>query len=332
MSLKSKVKYSENRRIHNQLEAAERRIAEQEKQIETALSTVESLRRARRPRSLRPPGKKARPQSDLVEVIFGDPHGNQAEPSAMAAMIEDLRQIRPDRLVIGGDFVNCGGFLAEHHTLGYVAETEDSYADDVEQANHWLDRIMEAAASDVVWYLEGNHENRVERWILNLKLGHKKDIETLRRQFAADCVLHLRERGIEYFRRDTVYDEACGVPGWVRKDKLYYAHEVTTSQNAASEALKKAGGNIVFFHTHRAESKTTHIPGVGVISAWNPGCLCKRQPLYMHTRPSGWTHGYLVRFISRKSGHYQVVPITIDGGVSYGGAILHRDDNDKEAA
>lgn len=644
-SLKKTVRHVEHRQLSEQLQAAEARIADQDRQIGGLMKTIDSLRKRRNPRKVGKPTRRQRAQGDIIEVAFGDVHGNQAEDAAMAALVADLRDIRPDRLVVGGDLINCGGFLAEHHTLGYVAETEDSYADDVAQSNHWLDAILDAAGSEEVLYLEGNHEcltpgheayvrnqgwtpienveigqevgamtdkgvfqwsevlatpsydiaediyyydgtrlrfkatgshrfwywnqtrtdllcrklrrmcqgeamyadipgsaanpnpalegvsndelsilgwslsdghvaqskweiyqsktentliirgllkrlgvrfsetervrpspfqgealpstvfrisvheplfqklfpgrtrcvpgwafdlskeqfstfldavllgdgtrtgdafciygkkdeladfqallifngfrahfsvrnrkgnpsydalnvcprqhirfdarsvkkehytgpvyclttrednffcrfegnaflsgnSRVERWVLNQKLAHKKDIETLRRQFAPEYVLGLESRGIRYYRRDTVHDP-CGVPGWIRLDKVYYAHDVTTAQNAAAEALRKASSNIVYFHTHRAESRTQHVPGVGMISAWNPGCLCKRQPLYLHTKPSGWSHGYLVRFISRKTGNFQVVPIAIDNGVSYGGAILHRPEEEK---
>jgi hypothetical protein len=324
MSLKTKVRASEHRRLAETIDAQSARIEQQDAQIATALKTIDQLRARRNPRKVSL-AKSARPKSDIVEVALGDIHGNQADPAAMAAVIEDLRSIRPDRLILGGDIINCGGFLAEHHTLGYVAETEDSYMDDIEQTNYWLDQLLEAAQPKEVLYLDGNHENRLERWVLSQKLAHQKDIETLRRQFAPEHVLNLEARGIKRYRRDVVYDPECGVPGWIRVDKMYFAHEVSGSTNAGPDALRRAGANICFFHTHRATYHPTHLPGVGVIAAWNPGCLCRRQPFYMHTKPSGWTHGYLVRFISASTGHFQAVPITIADGVSYGGAIFHRD-------
>ena len=102
----------------------------------------------------------------------------------------------------------------------------------------------------------------------------------------------------------------------------FFVHKISNARDAAGQAMAKAAGNIVFFDTHRAAFKPMHLPGVGLISAWNPGCLCKRQPLYANTRPTEWTHGYLVRFISRKTGNFQMTNITINEGTSYASLLL----------
>lgn len=268
----------------------------------------------------KPPKKQAR-TGDFVEVIFSDVHGNRHDRPALAALLADLKAIQPDRVFIGGDFINCGGFLAEHHTLGYVAEMDDSYEDDIRVANMLLDAIQQAAPRAEIHYLEGNHEWRVERWALTQKLAHHKDVEFLRRTFAPEYTLRLEHRGIRYYRQGHTHGE-CTVPGWVKMDKLFYVHKLNNARNAADVAVSQAGGNVVFFDTHRADFKPVRKPGVGLISAWNPGCLCELQPLWNHTRPSEWTHGYLVRSISRKTGNFQMVNVAINEGVSYGGMML----------
>lgn len=258
---------------------------------------------------------------EMIEAIFSDVHGHQHDPKAVSALLGDLKALNPHRIFIGGDFINCGGFLAEHHTLGYVAQQEESYEEDIRMSNALLDRIQAAAPLAEIHYLEGNHEWRVERWAVGQGLASYKDVEMLRRTFAPECVLRLAERGIRYYRQGHTHG-GCVVPGWVKMDKLFYVHKLSNAADAAGVALGKTAGNVVFFDTHRATFKPTNLPGVGLISAWNPGCLCKRQPLYLNTNPSGWTHGYLVRFINRKSGAFQMVNITINEGRSYGGAML----------
>jgi len=265
---------------------------------------------------------KARPRlkGDKVEVIFGDVHGHHHDPDAFAAMLGDLTIIRPDRIVIGGDFMDCGGFLAEHHTLGYVAESEDSYEMDMAISNRLLTDIQEAANDPEVDYIEGNHEWRVERWALTQRLAHHKDVELLRRTFCAEHVLRLKDRGVRYFSMAQKHD-GLTVPGTIKRGKLYLTHKLAGGSDAAESALKKMGGNVVFFDTHRATFKPRYIPHVGQVAAWNPGCLCKRQPTYANTNPTGWTHGYLVRFIAA-SGAFQMVNMTIADGVSFGGLML----------
>jgi hypothetical protein len=268
---------------------------------------------------------KSKPSStssdDLVEVIFSDVHGNQHDPAAFGRLIQDLKVIRPDRIIIGGDFINCGGFLAEHHTMGYVADTQDSYEEDVKVSNLLLDEIIKAAPGAEIHYVEGNHEWRVERWAVNSKLAHFKDVELLRRTFAPEYVLRLKDRGISYYRQGQIHGD-CTVPGWVKFDKISFVHKISNSSDAADVALSKAAGNIVYFDTHRASYKPKYKPNLGLIAAWNPGCLCLRQPLYANTNPTEWTHGYLVRFISRKTGAFQMVNVTIDNGQSFASMLL----------
>lgn len=294
---------------------------ERKRHAET-LAQLEQARRTQPPKATKVSSPKTRGPRDSVEVICGDVHGNKADPKAVAAFLADVEKIQPDRITLGGDILDGGGFLAEHHTLGYVAETADSYEDDIAAANGFLDALQAAAPNAEIHYLEGNHEWRVERWIMGQKLQHQKDMEFLRRKFAAEFVLRLTERGIRHYRMGEVHDE-CGVPGWIRHKSLFYIHDLGAGRNAASNALSKAMASVVYFHTHRADYFPTWTPGTGAIAAWNPGCLCKFHPLYSNTKVFGWTHGYLVRYISGETGNFQMVPVGIENGVSFGSIIFN---------
>lgn len=269
-----------------------------------------------------PASAKPRPRlkGDFVEVIVSDIHGNKHDPAAFAAFESDLKGLNPDRVFLGGDIMDCGGFLGEHHALGYVAETADSYEDDLAATNDLLNRIQKSAKRADIHYLEGNHEWRVERYALTQKLAHHRDVEMLRRTFCAEHRLGLKERGITYYRQGHLHT-GCNIQGWVRLDKLFYVHKISNAVDAGRMALGKTGGNVVFFDTHRAAFTPRKLPAVGLIAAWNPGCLCKLQPLWMNTNPTGWTHGYLVRFISR-TGLFQMVNISIEDGTSLGTAMF----------
>jgi hypothetical protein len=304
---------AERNRLQSRLKAVERQLG----------AAVDALAKARRARvSVPPPRRFPKLKGDLVEVIVSDIHGNKHEPAALAAFLADLAVIKPDRVFLGGDILDCGGFLAEHHTLGYVAETADSYEEDVAATNLILSKIQHESGDAECHYLEGNHEWRVERWAVTQRLAHHKDIELLRRTFAAEHVLELKRRRITYYRQGELHGD-CRVPGWVKLGKLFYVHKLSNARDAAGAALGKTAANVVFFDTHRAAFAPRHLPGVGLISAWNPGCLCRRQPLWMNTNPTGWNHGYLVRFISR-TGLFQMVNVSIENGVSFGGSMFHR--------
>lgn len=318
-----------NARLAVQVDDLQRQVAALEHQVKAKdrahEKTLEALQKARatpRAPKITPRRKRARLKSDEIEVITGDWHGNQVDPTAFAAFLADLKQIRPHRLFLGGDIINCGGFLAEHHTLGYVAEGEDSYEQDIEAANRLLDQAAEAAGDPDTHYLEGNHEWRVERWVMTAVRSHHRDREYLRRAHCAEHTLRLADRKITYYRQGHTHP-GCNVPGWVHYKKLYYVHKVSNARNAADVAVGKAAANICYFDTHRPDFKPRQLPGSGIVAAWNPGCLCLRQPLFANTRPTEWIHGYLVRFISR-TGKFSIVNQLIDGGQSFGDLMFNR--------
>lgn len=105
------------------------------------------------------PGKvRAKLKGDITRVIIPDSHGASIDPDAAAAFLADLKRLDPEQIVMLGDHLDCGGFLAAHHTLGFVAETSLTYAQDVKACNLFLDAIQAAAPRARIDYLAGNHE------------------------------------------------------------------------------------------------------------------------------------------------------------------------------
>lgn len=264
---------------------------------------------------LRPgPAAKRRGKDDVIRVIVPDSHGAAIDQAAAEAFLSDLKNLNPQEIVLLGDHVDCGGHLAEHHVLGYVAQTEYSYEDDIGQANEFLNAIQRAAPAARIHYLEGNHERRVETWCVTRTLRHQRDSEFLRKAYAPEFLLHLKERGITYYRQVEHYG-GLAVPGTIRLGKCYFWHGTSTARDAARVNVQQIGGNVVYGHTHRYQSVVVRPVEAGGIGAWNPGCLCKLQPLWNHTRPADWTHGYAIQCIAR-SGEFLHLNIPIIGGRS----------------
>lgn len=296
----------QNRELKSRVKELERRL----------VSLAESVERTRiaKPVIVSPTKPRVRTKGDLVRVTFGDLHGMKMSKLAVAALLGDIKTLCPDEIVIGGDLADCGGFLAQHHTLGYVAETQYTYEEDIAVANSFLDSIQKAAPSAAIQMLEGNHENRVERWIITETLRNFRDSVYLRKLLGPQFLLKLTKRGIRYFARNEIHG-SCRQPGFVKKGKCFFVHEISSAQNAAAEALRKAACNIVYFHTHRADGKIGFRPGVGNIGAWNPGCLCELRPMWQHTRPNDWTHGYGVQLVA-PSGNFLHINVPIVDGQS----------------
>lgn len=261
-------------------------------------------------------------RSDFVRVIANDMHGSMMDKPAVNAFLVDLKRWDPDEVVLNGDIVECGGFLAAHHTLGYVAQAEYTWQDDIAAGNWFLDEVQKAAPKAVIHFIEGNHEDRVERWIVDQTMRHSRESEFLRQLIGPDVLLRLKERGIRYYRRGEHYLPGLP-PGWIKLGKVFFVHELGGGKNAASAAVGRTAGNVVFAHTHQEDSSTLVLPGVGLVKAWNPGCLCQRQPLWRHSNPTGWSHGYAVQFVA-KSGEFLHLNIPIWEGRSLVGSMHGR--------
>ena len=149
-----------------------------------------------------------------------------------------------------------------------------------------------------------------------------RDAEYLRAAFSPETLLRIKERGITYYRR-SVYHIKGLPPGWIKLGKMFYVHELGAGKNAAREAAIKTAGNVTYFHAHREDEATVVFPGVGIVKAFCPGCLCDRQPMWRHSDPTSWSHGYAVDIIA-SSGNFQRIHVPIWDGESLAGTMVNR--------
>ncbi len=283
--------------LKSELESKKEKIKSLENQVEILATALEKSRDARHTVRIAPK-LTARTKDEIVRVIIPDSHGSAIDPVAAAAFLADLKYLDPDEIVMLGDHVDCGGFLAQHHTLGFVAQTSYSYEEDIQCANHFLDQIQKFAPRAAIHYISGNHECRVERWAVTSALANSKDSEMLRRAFAPEFLLKLEQRGIKYYRQSMHY-QGIRIPGAIKLGKCFFWHSVSSAKDSASVNLRQFGANVVFGHIHREQSASGVPVGLGDIGAWCPGSLTLQQPLWQHTRPTDWTLGFGVQFQAR---------------------------------
>lgn len=281
--------------------------------LEKQLETIEGLRK---PRVTYTPGKPRKSKAgDFCRLLIPDTHGSHIEPAAMSALLSDMELLRPQEVVLLGDHLDCGGFLAEHHTMGFVAETEYAFCDDVGAANEFLDKVQSYSAPKArIDYLEGNHEHRIEKWCVTEALRHPRDAKFLRDLLAPPAVLSLEKRKIRYA---SLYDHHDGlsVQGAIKRGRCHFVHGISHAKHAADVTLAKFGGCVAFGHTHRVDSWVTTIVGAGTIGAWSFGCLCKLQPYWQHGKPTGWSHGYGWQLVSAE-GEFITLHVPIVNGKS----------------
>ena len=261
-----------------------------------------------------------------LRVIVPDSHGCFVDQSAASAMLNDIKLLKPSSIILLGDHLDCGGFLAEHHTWGYVAETDYTFENDCDATNQFLDELQSAAPQATIEYLEGNHERRIEKWIVTDVLrsgkGSRSSVKTLNSLFSTESVLQLTKRKIPIYKQGQWYDD-CHVPGTILRDNCYFTHGQYTNKAAAAAHLAKYNSNIWFGHTHRMDMATKRTVASGPIGAWNPGCLCQLQPYWMHQNLTDWVNGYGIQLVQRGLGHLNL-QIPIIDGESYLSPLISR--------
>ncbi len=244
-----------------------------------------------------------------IRLIIPDFHGSHVDWPAANAMLADAKAIGPHEVIYLGDGLDCGGTFSTHQR-SYTNEMTESYEEDCAQANRFLDLVQEACPGAESHYLEGNHEAHVERWASRTFQSHRDAVAFLERQGPA-AALRLRERGIAYYRRSEFY-QGLSIPGCIRLGKCFFVHGISHSKHATAVHLERFGASVVHGHTHRSQGVVQRTVTSGGHGAWCPGTLAKLQPLYKHTAPSDWSHGYGVQDVL-KSGHFEHTNVPIFG-------------------
>jgi|GEM_PF-764656 len=264
--------------------------------------------------------------ADKVRVYAGDLHGMRMDKECVAAFLSDIKTLDPDEIVLGGDMLECGGHLAKHQPIGYVALCDYTYQEDIRATNWFLDELQTAAPRARIIYLEGNHEQRVERWCVDQALANQRDAGFLRQAYGPATLLRLDERGITFYSQSEIHGDGLN-RGWVSLGNMMVVHNPFGisggGKNAASKAVGKTAGNVTYFHTHTWDQSPQVFPVIGLVAGFCPGCLCEMQPMWKHSDPSGWNQGYDIDFISARM-NFQRIHVPFWHGESLAGSMIER--------
>lgn len=240
----------------------------------------------------------------FLRVVVPDFHGEHIDVTAKAAFLADIAALgdQVEELVFLGDGLDCGGTFSSHQR-SYTNEMTESYEGDVAAARAFIQATVQRLPG-LKWsgYLEGNHEQHVERWTAR-NFERRRDAEMVLEAIGPEKVLDLKKLGIAYFRRAETY-QGLGIQGTIKRGKVFFTHGISANRHATATHLDRFADNVVHGHTHRAQAIIGRTVRSSCIGAWCPGTLAKLQPLYRHTTPTDWSHGYGLQFVSRTGGSF----------------------------
>jgi UDP-2,3-diacylglucosamine pyrophosphatase LpxH len=283
-----------------------------EKKVEQLTLTLDRQRRAKF--SIPAGPKRGKTGGSYLRVIIPDTHGAHLDKQAASAFLKDLEHLNPAEVVMLGDHLDCGGFLAQHHTLGFVPETDTTFEQDVEAANTFIDAVQKRVPRTAeCYYLVGNHEARLEKWVIKQTLTRPADARFLDKMFGLESLLNLTKRGLNVVKRDVRYD-GLRKRGTIKLGKCLFQHGRRCGKTAAKAALDDAGTNVCSGHTHRMQSHFKETAD-GLIGSWMFGCLCELNPLYYDTDTTDWAHGFGIQIV-HPNGLFTTLSVPIIDGVS----------------
>lgn len=240
-------------------------------------------------------------------IVFGDLHLPDHDPKALSVLLKVMRDNKWNYVVNIGDFMDFG--CISHHNKSALRAVEGKRVQaDFQLANKILDDIQAACGKvDEHVYLEGNHEEWVEKWIdANPILEGVFEVETQ---------LKLEERGIDFIRRSEPRNL------YTIGNARFIHGNYTNDAHAKKHALHY-GTNIFYGHLHDVQSYSLTVHGDDKeIVAQCIGCLCDKNLSYKKGRPDKWNHAFMtMTFLPNGNFHYQINRI-FNGTTVYNGKI-----------
>lgn len=243
---------------------------------------------------------------DLPDIHFG----MQSEV-AVAAAIALAKHFKPDHIIQGGDALDLGA-LSSHPAKSFAEKVASVEAEE-NMFRAFVKKVRGRRKTPVTWIL-GNHEHRLERYLLS-NAPQLKGMITIEKRLG-DCVTDI-----------VPYVKGPGLTEYLEVGDMLVVHGWTHCKAAAAKHLELTRGrSILFHHVHRAQYLVERdiFTGRNVYSVC-PGTLSDTQPIYRHSQPTTWTHGCVLLQVD-DSGHTTpfMIPISATGEIQLpSGKILH---------
>jgi len=226
-------------------------------------------------------------------VYFADRHLAHDEPShwSWELFLKFLADFKPDILVDGGDHLDLS-YISSFNKEKLLLLEGKRLKKDFELLNTELSLLRQFCSR--MLYLEGNHEERLQRAIEKQPL--------LQGMAELETNVDFKGMGIEYYPLDKQP---------VKIGKLHFLHGVYTSKYHAHKHVSEYGGNVIFGHVHKFQSYYHGIPLRDDEIGGNAiGCLCAKNPEWLKT-PGHWMNGFAVIYFD-DAGNFNLYPVLME--------------------
>ena len=230
----------------------------------------------------------------LEKILFiPDCHIPYEDKRAYELMLKVARDLKPDHLIILGDFADFYGVSSHSKDPNRMLKFDK----EVEATKRRLEELKKLKAKNMV-FVAGNHENRLERYLMD-KAPELYNMVTIPELFK------LKEFGFKYVPYKNDY----------KLGKLYVTHDCgNAGRFAHNKALDTYQHNIIIGHTHRlgysVEGNADGERHLGAMFGWLGDV---REVDYMHRVKAArdWALGFGMGYLDKSTGYIYVTPIPI---------------------
>jgi len=231
-----------------------------------------------------------------------DIHEPYSDPKALGAVERFIRHTRPSLVVLLGDNVDF------YQLSRFDQDPKRALAlqEDCDKTFEAMRRFRKAAPSARIHYLQGNHEDRLRRYLW----GKSVALSSLKCLTVPE-LLRLKELDIRYHES-----------GQFRVKDLLFKHGNVVRKKSGFTAMAELERNWlsgVSGHTHRL-SEVYRRNKSGYYKWVEGGCLCDLNPEYARGEDFDWQHGLTWGWIERGGNRFSIntAPI-VNGRIVYGG-------------
>lgn len=192
------------------------------------------------------------------------------------------KQYQIDNIILGGDIMDCEALSKYDKNRNTVA-----FSVEVQKTRQFLDRLRDDFPEARITYLMGNHEERLEKYIL------KNAPDLVGVAGGIENVLELEERGIQ-FVDNRVLKATTNEFFKVGQFTVLHGHEmgICPTVSPAHRFLERAKRNLILGHIHAPDEKVTTCIDGSIIRCYSVGTLGKLNPMY---RPfNSWGQGFAI--------------------------------------
>lgn len=227
--------------------------------------------------------------------IISDIHIPAHDPETIKLFVAECKR----RAVVG--IVLNGDVLDSHEVSDHLRDPSAiRYCDEIDQGKKFLAWLRKRLPNAEIVYKEGNHEDRVSRYLLN-RAPAIEGLEGVNLQ----SWLHLGDFGIEWIGDKRIIH--------LGKLNLIHGHEYKGGGgvNPARWLYLRAGSVAMCGHFHRVSEHHERNIDMRYKAAWSLGCACYLHPRYAPI--NNWQHGFAFVHLE-KDGNFAVENKRVLGG------------------